>query len=330
MTRITLIFVFVALRFISLGQTFEVDQIEQLFRPRIRFDSKYVFDSQFRDTSSVFRQGEANAVFTFPIRTKLSADLKLDLSSLKIRDILQNSVRIKASQTLGMFRINARQAYVGFDSLPQKNIVNATAGILGVRLTRKYRIMFYSVNGSFAEQDLTANAPGLRASALVGQLHMRGLRRNFFYGVAATYSDGLFLPAAFFGGSEPIGRRFIFNYTLPVQINIQYKDDRHTLITLGVTGDGYRTGINYKSRRVNVNYTSASAYLSLRYKFSNSFVGRLEGGYVFYQNWRYTGMDSYRTNFNIAPGPYVQAGFNILFGKTIWEKVTEALFNSNP
>ncbi|MCE3260464.1 MAG: hypothetical protein K0S12_2105 [Bacteroidetes bacterium] len=261
MTRITLIFVFVALRFISLGQTFEVDQIEQLFRPRIRFDSKYVFDSQFRDTSSVFRQGEANAVFTFPIRTKLSADLKLDLSSLKIRDILQNSVRIKASQTLGMFRINARQAYVGFDSLPQKNIVNATAGILGVRLTRKYRIMFYSVNGSFAEQDLTANAPGLRASALVGQLHMRGLRRNFFYGVAATYSDGLFLPAAFFGGSEPIGRRFIFNYTLPVQINIQYKDDRHTLITLGVTGDGYRTGINYKSRRVNVNYTSASAYL---------------------------------------------------------------------
>ena len=66
------------------AQTFEVEQIEQLFRPRIRLESKYVFDSNFKDTVGVYNQKEINSVFTFPIKTKFSADVKLDLSSLKI------------------------------------------------------------------------------------------------------------------------------------------------------------------------------------------------------------------------------------------------------
>jgi len=303
------------------SQTFEVDQIEQLFRPRIRIDSRYIFDSKFNDTSGVFNQKDAGIVFTFPIKTKCSADLKLDLSSLKLKDILKNSVCLKASQTLGMLRINARQAHIGFDSLPQKNMFNATAGIMGIRLTKKYRVMFYSANVSISETDKTVSAAIPRATALIGQLHVRGLKKNFFYGMAATYSDGLFIPAIFFGGSQPIGNKFIFNYTLPVQINLQYKDDRRTLITVGLSADGYRSGINYAGKRLNVNYTSAVAYANLRYKFNRTFVGRIEGGYVLYQNLRYTKTDNYRTNYNMSTGPYVQAGFSILFGKTLWEKI---------
>jgi hypothetical protein len=221
-----------------------------------------------------------------------------------------------------MVRVNMKQANLGFDSLPKKNLVNVTAGLLGVRLTRKYRVMFYSVNASLAEQDKTINSPGLRASALLGQLHLRGLKRNFFYGVAATYSDGVFLPALFFGGSEPIGEKFIFNYTLPAQVNLQYKDDKKTLVTLGVSADGYRTGINYAAKRVNMNYLSAMGYLNIRYKISKSFVIRAEGGYIFYQDIHYTGIDKYRSNYPVGTGPYVQVGFNVLFGQTLWEKIT--------
>lgn len=310
------------------SQTFEVDQIEQLFRPRLRVDSKYIFDSKFKDTSGVFNQLEGNTVFTFPIKTKLGAELKVDLSSLKLKDILQNSVRIKASQLLGMVRVNGKQARITFDSTANKNLLNVTAGILGVRLTKKYRLMFYSLNASFAEQDKTFNRPGARASGLIGQLHPRGLRKNFFYGIAATYSDGLFLPAAFFGGSEPIGKKFIFNYILPVQINFQYRNENNLLVTLGTGADGYRTGIDLKRNRVNLNYTSASVYTSVRYKFNRTFVGRVEGGYVFYQNIKYTPLDGYRTNFGIGPGVYVQAGFSILFGQTIWEKIAEGLIKN--
>jgi hypothetical protein len=309
------------------SQTFEVDQVEQLFRPRLRADVKYITDSRFKDTTGVYNQTEANTVFTFPIKTSLSAEIKPDLSSLKIKDLLSNSIRLKASQTLGMVRVNMKQAHLGFDTLPQKNLLNVTAGVLGVRLTKKYRVMFYSVNASLAEQDKTINAPGIRASALLGQLHLRGLKRNFFYGLAATYSDGIFLPALFFGGSEPIGKKIIFNYTLPVQVNVQYKDDKKTLVTVGVTADGYRTGVNYAARRVNLNYLAGLAYANFRYKLSKSFVLRLEGGYVFYQNIKYTGMDVYRANFSIGPGPYAQVGFNILFGQTLWEKISGSILS---
>jgi hypothetical protein len=309
------------------SQTFEVDQIEQMFRPRLKVDSKYIFDSKFKDTTGIFNQKDLNMVFTFPIKTRVDAGLNPDLKNLKLKDLLKNPVRIKASQTLGMIRLNGRQPNIGFDPLPQKNLYNITAGLLGIRLTKKYRLVFYSVNASIAEQDKTINNIGLRASALIGQLHFRGFKKNFFYGVAAVYSDGLFLPAPFFGGSEPLGKKFIFNYTLPVQINLQYKDDRRTLITLGVSADGYRSGINYLTKRLNVNYTSAMAYANIRYKFSRTFAGRLEAGYVFYQNLKYTGTDNYHTGFNISPGPYIQAGFNILFGKTLWEKIFTSFVN---
>ena len=304
------------------AQTFEVEQIEQLFRPRIKVDTKYIFDSKFKDTTSVFNQKEGNAVFTFPLKTKLSADVKLDLSSLKLKDILRNSVRVKASQTLGMLRFNTHQVNIGFDSLPLKNNYTVAAGILGATLTKKYRILFYSTNIAIAEQDKTINKAVPRFSGLIGQLHIRGLKNNFFYGIAASYSDGLFLGAPFFGGSQPIGKKFVFNYTLPVQVNLQYKSNR-TLLTVGISADGYRTGINYTTKRVNVNYTSGLCYTSMRYKFTKTFVAKAEVGYIFYQNWRYTKTDFVRTNFTINNGIYAQVGFSILFGQTIWEKALD-------
>ncbi|MBA2613630.1 MAG: hypothetical protein H0U95_16830 [Bacteroidetes bacterium] len=312
-----LLIVFVAL---SKAQTFEVEQIEQLFRPRVRVESKYITDARFKDTSGVFNQKEVNSIFTFPIKTKFSADVKLDLQSLKIKDILKNSLRFKASQTLGVLRLTARQINIGFDTLPQKNIMNATAGLMGLRLSKKYRVQFYSATVTIAEQDKTVNNAVPRASALFGQLHLRGLKRNFFYGIAATYSDGLFLPTPFFGGSEPIGKNFVFNYTLPAQVNLQYKDN-NTLITVGASFDGYRNGILYVTKRKNLNYYAGLTYASFRYKFSRSLMARVEGGYIFYQNLQYTKTDNVPTKFGINPSPYVQVGFSVLFGKTFWEKV---------
>lgn len=314
-------FFFVGVTAFSRAQTFEVEQIEQLFRPRIRVESKYIFDTRFADTTNIFNQKEINSVFTFPIKTKFSADIKLDLKTLKIKDILNNSFRLKASQLLGIVRLTGRQINIGFDTLPQKNIINATVGLMGLRLSKKYRVQFYSATITIAEQDKTINSAVPRFSALFGQLHVRGLKKNFFYGIAATYSDGLLIPTPFFGGSEPIGKHFVFNYTLPAQINIQYKDDKRTLITLGTSFDGYRNGIMYVTKRKNINYYAGLAYGSFRYKFSKTFVGRIEGGYIFYQNLKYTKTDAVPTQFRVNPSPYVQISFSILFGKTFWEKV---------
>ncbi len=309
----------------TIAQNFEVDQIEQLFRPRLRVDSRYTFDAPFADTSGTYNSKEASMAFTFPLKTKIGADVKLDLSSMKLKDILQNSLRFKASQTLGLIRMNGRQANMGFDTLPGKNMAGATLGILGLRLTRKYRVMFWSAGVNVSEQDKTFGRATPRATALIGQLHLRGIRRNYFYGVAVAYSDRLILPLPFFGGSEPIGKNFIFHYTLPAQLNLQYRPNGRLAIATGVNVDGYRSGIEYHLKRSNVNYASAMAYMNLRYKFGKVLIARLEGGYMFYQNVQYTQTDIKPSNFPLKPGPYVQVGFSVLFGKTVWEKIFDNL-----
>jgi hypothetical protein len=305
------------------AQNFEVDQIEQFFRPRLRVDARYTFDSPFADTTGHYNNKEVSTIFTFPIKTKISADVKLDLSSLKLKDILKNSVRFKASQLLGLVRMNGRQAYLGFDSVPQKNMGGATVGLLGLRLTKKYRVMFWSAGLNISEQDRTFTQAAPRATALIGQLHLRGIRRNFFYGAAVAYSDRLLLPLPFFGGSEPIGKNFIFNYTLPAQINLQYRPDNKLTVTAGVTLDGYRSGIEYHLKRSNVNYRAAMAYGNFRYRLNNALLVRGEAGYIFYQNIHYTQTDISLSNYPLHGGPYVQVGFSVLFGKTVWEKIFE-------
>lgn len=305
----------------AIAQNFEVEQIEQLFRPRLRVDARYVLDSPFTDTLGRYNSKEACMVFTFPIKTSLGADVKLDLSGEKIKDILRNGVQLRASQILGLVRVNGRQAYMGFDTLPSKNMGGATLGLLGLRLTRKYRVMFWSAGVNVSEQDRTIRRAVPRATALLGQLHLKGIRRNFFYGAALVYSDRLLLPLPFFGGSEPLGKKFIFNYTLPAQINLQYKPNRDLMIAAGVNVDGYRGGIEYHLKRSNVNYTAVMTFAGLRYKFGKAVIARIEGGYICYQNIRYTQTEILTNTFPVRSGPYVQAGFSVLFGKTVWEKI---------
>jgi hypothetical protein len=65
------------------------------------------------------------------------------------------------------------------------------------------------------------------------------------------------------------------------------------------------------------------AYANVRYKIGKALLLRAEAGYIFYQNIHYTQTDVPTYNFPLRSGLYVQAGFSILFGKTVWEKIFE-------
>ncbi|MBC7865197.1 MAG: hypothetical protein IAF38_19640, partial [Bacteroidia bacterium] len=80
------------------AQTFDLEQVEQIFRPRIKWDNRFIIPSNFSDTTGKFSDLYSNAVVTFPIRSRLDADFKLDLSKPNLKDILKNSIRINASQ----------------------------------------------------------------------------------------------------------------------------------------------------------------------------------------------------------------------------------------
>ncbi len=307
------------------AQSFDLDQVEQIWRPRIRTDFRYLGASKFADTTGSFSSTDQSCVITFPIKTKISADLKLDLSSLKIKDILKNSVRLKASQVMGSVRFGAKQMHMGLDSVKNRNMYFASAGVFGLRLTKKYRIMFYSLNAGFNEQQETMKNMGLRASGVIGQFHIRGLRKNYYYGIAAAYGDRGFLPVPFFGGMQPINDRMTFNYTLPAQMYVQYKINNKNSLSSGVTLDGYRYGMEFKNQRINFNYGSVSLFATYKLKLNKSFGFRFNGGYNVVQYVKLTEIDKTKTTYQLKPGFFVEAGIYTLFGKNLFEKVTQSI-----
>jgi hypothetical protein len=308
-----------------ISQTFDIEQTAQLMRPRLKFESKYTFDARFADTSGVYNSLENSVGVTFPIKRTFKTEISLNLSSLNLKDIFKNSVRIRSNEILGTFKVTQRQNTLGFDSIQKKNLYYANAGIIGLHLTKKYRIFFYTANVSIHEQDKTLSELIPRVSGVIGQYHIRGLRKGFYYGASLIYSDGFFIPSPFIGGTEPINSNLSFNYTLPVQINLQYRKDKSYTI-VGTKIDGYRSGMLLRSERTNMNVTNASVFVNFRYRFSNTLQAQIEGGYNFYQNIRFTKTDNYIYNYPLKGAPYVNASINVLFGKSMLEKIVEQVF----
>lgn len=307
------------------AQTFDLEQSAQLIRPRIKLDSRYTFDSHFTDTTGTYRSFENYASTTFPIKRSFKLGVNLNLKSLKVKDIVKNSVSIKAYEILGTFRVGQRQATIGFDSVPQRTLYNASAGIIGLHLTKKFRILFYNANVYIQEENKTIPKTVPRFSGMIGQYHIRGMRKCFFYGVTFIQSDGIFIPTPFIGGTEPLTKHLSFNYTLPVQLNLQYKGKK-TYAFAGVKADGYRSGIWYTGKRSNLNVASGCAYLNYRYNFTKTFQMQIEGGYNFYQLVRFDKTTNYPYSYPTKGSPYANITLNMYLGKSLIEKIVEQVF----
>ena len=114
----------------SHAQTFDLEQFEQVFRPRLRIDGRFQPESAFRDTTGGFSNAEGTAVLTFPIASRFKAGFELDTAARGLREVLTNSVRVEARQLLGSVRLGARQVRIGFDSTRVRNLFTASAGVL--------------------------------------------------------------------------------------------------------------------------------------------------------------------------------------------------------
>lgn len=309
----------------AFSQSFELEQIEQVWRPRVRTDFRYFHNSNYRDTSSFLSYTDQSCGITFPIKTKLSADLKLDLSSLKLKDILKNSVRVKASQLMGSIKVGAKQLHLGLDSSGTKNLYSASAGIFGLKLTRKYRILFYSLNAGINEQDKTLPTLGIRVNGIIGQFHLRGLRKNYFYGMVLSYSDGVIAPIPFFGGMEPINDRLTFNYLLPAQLSLQYKFNNKNYLSSGISLDGFRSAMLHYDKRINMNYGSLAAFCTYKIKVSKTLGFKVNGGYNLVQRVKLNNTDFPKTSYNLKPGFFVEAGIFTFFGKNFFEQIAGSI-----
>nr|MCU0319155.1 hypothetical protein [Flavobacteriales bacterium] len=86
------------------AQSFDLEQFDQLFRPRLRLDARYTPGVAFTDRPGSFEERGATGVLTIPLWKKWTAGVELNLLGDTWKDLLKNSVRVRASQVL----LNAR------------------------------------------------------------------------------------------------------------------------------------------------------------------------------------------------------------------------------
>lgn len=305
------------------AQSFDVEQFDQVFRPRLRWDMRYQPPTNFRDTSASFSNLEEMAVLTFPIRSKFDVSAGVDLSAKSLGDLLKNAVRVQASQLLGSVRVGARQMDPGVTHGADRQLYTASVGLLGISLTRKFRLRFWSANVNVSEEDRTFDTAVPRVNGLIGWLHLKGVKRYHYYGLAASYSDGLGIPLPFFGGMAPIGGDWSIQYLLPAQVSFAFRPDRKTRYAAGLTLDGYRSGFELGDQRVNVNYASLRLFGNLRYKINAHFTLRAEVGYVPWQNIHFTDEANEVARYPLRPGVSCMLGVNVLFGESILQRVMD-------
>lgn len=308
------------------AQTFDLDQFDQLFRPRLRLDAEWLPPADVRtDSSGTYEERSTTAVVTFPLFRRLTVGAQLDLTAGSWKELLQRSVRVRASQVLGNLRFGSRQVMA--DGLLQqpRELYTASAGLLGISLTRKYRVLFWSANVNISEEDRTMDKAAVRVSGLIGQLHINGLRRNWFYGLAAAWSDGVPIPVPFLGGNTPLGRQTSLQYVLPLQLALVWKADGRTRITAGVGLRGNRTGLELPTERVNMSVVGVRGFAGVRHRLGKHVQLRAEASYLPEQRVLFGVNDLNGLNVaqRVGNGLAVNIGVNILFGDNLLERIVE-------
>lgn len=76
------------------AQAFDLDQFDQLFRPRLRLEGRWLPETPVRREPGTFEDRSALAVLTFPIHSTFNVNAKLDLTADNIVELLKNGVRV--------------------------------------------------------------------------------------------------------------------------------------------------------------------------------------------------------------------------------------------
>ncbi len=307
----------------ALAQTFDLEQFDQIFRPRLRLDARWTPGVPLVDAPGKYEDRSAVGVFTFPAYKRWSANVQLDLSGQSWKDLLKNSVRVKASQVMGNVRLGTHQVIIGDADTPRL-FHTGSLGVLGISLTRKYRVLFWSASVNVSEEDATLDEMVPRISGVIGKLHINGLRKQFYYGLVAVYSDGFALPLPFIGGQAPIGDEWSFQYTLPAQVAFGWRPQRDLRFQFGAGLGGWRTGADAgdTDERTNLNYRAVRVFANMRKRLNDRWQLRSEVGYARH-DLRLTVPEGEFAKVDLNPGLTASVGVNLLFGESTLERIMD-------
>ncbi len=317
-----------SLSLVLISQSFELEQFAQLYRPRLRLDGLYQhpipLENKQLNSKLDYSAQHYQAHISLPIAGKLSIGAELDFTQPNFKDLLKNSLKIKAWQLM----LNARLAYRSsrFDNFNGGGSVESNAylgsiGLSGVKLTKRFNILFYSFNINFAEELKSFKDYQFRGNATLGWAKFKGLRKYFIYGFHFNVSDRLALPIPFIGGRIKLSKYFNLNYVLPIQVNLQYAPDKMWSCFLGLRPEGQRWGWRNQVSRGSYSFLTFSPYLAARYAPNRNTQFRLEWAYNAYTRFRIVNEGFNNSNFTGKPSYFIQFTFNQLFGKSLIDQV---------
>lgn len=302
------------------AQSFDLEQFDQIFRPRVRLDARWTPQLAFTGTDGHYEERSTTAVFTFPVHQRWKVGLNQHAEGEGVWDLLKNAVRIRASQVMGNARFGTRHLMLDDGT---RNLHSASLGALGISLTKKYRVLFWSVNANVSEEEQTFDHAVPRFNGIIGKAHVKGVRKQFFYGLALTASDGLNLPLPFIGGNAPMGDRWSFQYVLPLQAAFNYKASKELRFQVGVGGDGYRSGFAQGDERVNLNYTALRAFVNVRHRINRHLQLRAEVSGLASHGLRLPDASGEMQRTAIDPGLQAMVGVNLFFGASTIERLID-------
>lgn len=305
------------------AQTFDLDQFDQLFRPRLRVEGRWLPPVGLEKSPGSYEDRSSLATLTFPIHSTFNVSAQLDLSAANIVELLKNGVRVRASQVMGNLRYGTRQVLFDEALGAPRMLHTASIGALGVSLTKKYRILFWTLNVNVSEEDQTFDRAVPRFGGVIGKMKVKGLRKQFLYGLAVNHSDGLTLPVPFIGGSAPTGKRWSFNYVLPLQASFGWKVSGATRLNFGAGLDGNRSGLEVDDQRYNMNYAGLRVFASVRHKLSKHFALRAEAGYMAAHRVRIGDGGDHFSSTVLQPGLSCMVGVNLMFGQSILDRILD-------
>lgn len=322
--RSSMVVLFVLVLLPATAQTFDLEQFEQIFRPRLKVDTRWTPPASFTDQEGTYEDRAVVGVFTVPVYQRWSAGIDLNAEGKGVVERLKNSVRIRASQVLANGRVGIRELRIGSDG-DVRTLYTGSVGALGVSLTRNFRVLFWSANVNVSEEESTVDQMVPRFNGVIGKLRINGARKQLFYGLAVTLSDGLNLPIPFVGGTEPIGDRWSFQYVLPVQLAVGFKLSDDTRFQGGVGADGFRSGFAQGDDRVNFNYTALRAFVNVRHRLSRTVQLRAEIAGLPVRQIRLPDPAGDLQRYPINAGWSVQGGINIFFGNSTLERILDTV-----
>lgn len=116
-------------------------------------------------------------------------------------------------------------------------------------------------------------------------------------------------------------------YVLPAQVAVACKPKAGTRFLMGVTVDGFRSGLQWHGERVNMNHTALRAFANVRSKVSKHVQLRADVGWMLSQRVRFTQSDVKPLNYPVAAAFTVGIGVNVFFGRSVMDRILDEVLN---